>query len=495
MNSTFMAFNRAASALPSIEPGLAQNLQTVALRFSTLASSTTSNQGLEEPPEEMPALAEIPQTGNDEGHYGTAINSDTQIAEATYTAVDTLRSTDGPVLAPWGYQFSAVPDEIDRGKAEEAIETVPENQFLTEPLAMDWHPTEPIEHSLVDFPVTVDEEQNLLPLYAEPLAPPSTYSFKESTFARRLLRASYERAWRVMTDPSKTAIKYEMCKFTFCFSNSANITNWIREMSLTTTKDSLELWVAPQLHIGSAGLRYPRTSLDGAQPPPSYWADQAPMGPRRSVLAETPMPDSMTVTEIIDRVGFQGDWYDPNDVEHYLRSKGLVLSEQSSWAELGENAVPMLEAPEVPAAGSPVSSGPGTGPPSPRNEDPLATVNPVLQDTDYFWSNTAANVLDNAISNVETQGANMPPVTKEPGSNISLPFFDDSYSFLNLTKRKVVNVDKFVGSRSRRSLTRWRANLTLYAAIVNDAVCLGRTPGWRKSTIDSALAMSLQEVF
>ena len=58
------------------------------------------------------------------------------------------------------------------------------------------------------------------------------------------------------------------------------------------------------------------------------------MGPSLPRQGLTPIPDSMTPSEIVDYAGVGGEWFDSNDVEQYLRTKGLKLDAQSSWVEI-----------------------------------------------------------------------------------------------------------------------------------------------------------------
>ena len=452
MNQIFVAFNNsaAASALQNIEPSLAHILQTAAQRFSALALGTASYQRLG-PAEELQKLsAQTYQIGRDEKSNGTGVPSGVQSLEATDYPVDASENTSDPATAPWGYVVSAEPTHIEHEYVKGVIDNAPTNEIPTAPFATDWHPAGPInQHRMAISEMTIDA-QSLVPSFTKSLATPSTYSFKESTFARRLLRASYERANRAFMDPDNNApFIQSMCKFSFCFTNSAKMANWVKKMASATRNDSLELWQAPALHLGNAGLHYPRTSLDGADPPPSFWAKKAPMGPRPSLTAETPVPDSMATEEVIEMVGFQGEWFDPNDVEHYLKSKGLILDEQSSWAELDVAALPSLEATAVPAVGSPTSSGPGTDPSSPKDTDSLFPNGLVLQGTDYFWGDAAMNMLGDTNNGVDTQVHELPSHAEAPTS--SIPLFNDSYSFFDTHTKTMVDVDKFLGSKSSLS--------------------------------------------
>ena len=492
MNSTFVALQKraASSTLQSVEPDLAQSLQTIANRFSTLipGSETVPNERLVEQAERAQVVPQALQY-QDDSTYSTGNKTKDLAAEAIYETSKASQILTSSTSLPVANILNATPAANERGGDHGFTETASRGQTPAEIPAR--------SEELVDFPVTIDAQHNLLPLSAWQLAPPSTYSFKESTFGRRLMRAAYERALGVMTDPRKVMIKNEMCKFAFCFSNTANITNWIRKVVRATTKDSLELWVAPQLHIGNAGLRYPRTSLDGANLPPSFWADKAPMGPRRAVLAETPVPNSMTVSEIIEMMGFSGDWYDPNDVEHYLTSKGLVLSEQSSLVELKENAVPLLEAPNMAAVASPMSSGPGTAPPSPDHANIQIVEGSDMEATKYAWGDVGFPSHHTASFDKgdENEYVSTIPRRRDPRPNVSLSVFNITDSSSNSRTRKILDVDKFVGSKYRLSSATWPLSLNLDAAIIHEAYCLGRSPGWRRSSIDSALAVSTLRVY
>lgn len=67
-----------------------------------------------------------------------------------------------------------------------------------------------------------------------------------------------------MMDPIRNEkVIQEMCKFVFCFNNFGNIRRWVADAVARTDKESLELWPVSNLHVGGAGLHYPRTSPDG----------------------------------------------------------------------------------------------------------------------------------------------------------------------------------------------------------------------------------------
>ncbi len=189
MNRTSVAFNNSAanSALPSVEPDLAHDLQTVALRFSARALSTNSNQTLESVEEVRTFSPRANQRGRD---TDIAMKSDIQIAEATNHQLHAPQVTNSLASSPWGYSFDAGPVNIQCGHVEEVTRDVSMNDFPCQPVSMNPPPAVRRDQRLVHFPVTVNEAQSLTLVSNKALAPPLTYCFKETTFARRLLRVS-----------------------------------------------------------------------------------------------------------------------------------------------------------------------------------------------------------------------------------------------------------------------------------------------------------------
>ena len=102
-----------------------------------------------------------------------------------------------------------------------------------------------------------------------------------------------------------------------------------------TTKDNFELWATPFYHVGNAGLHYPRDGIDASSPPPAWWAQAEPMGPSlpRKPLNPLPRPN-MSAAEVYQHTGADGVWFDSNDIDQYLRTKGLKLDARSTVVEI-----------------------------------------------------------------------------------------------------------------------------------------------------------------
>ncbi|KAL8826114.1 MAG: hypothetical protein Q9191_003996 [Dirinaria sp. TL-2023a] len=458
-----------ASGLHEIEPNLAETLQAVALRFNNVASSTAASPG-------NSALAEAPNLSA--RTYSAGETRQIMVpANATESSNDGSvpreRRTENVEASTWGYVFGTEQDQDS--KESEPYDTSTSSASYS-------NGNNPISDHLS----VSDETHSLVPLNTKRMAPPSTYSFRESTFARRLLRAALERSYRVMMDPIRNEkIIQQMCKFVFCFNNFGNIRGWVSEAVARTDKESLELWRAANLHVGGAGLHYPRTSPDGDDSvTTSVGADRAHMLPRQSFTPQTPMPDWMTVDQIIQYTGFQGEWFDPNDVEQYLKSRGVIVDANSSWAELDVTGVPTSEEASIVAGlDSFSSSAPGTEAESSESSESLVASEPSLPGV--------GEVADASTdADLSTQ---FEPWSTSPAISSQSLLIGDKYSIAGAASKKILDVESFI--RSKPSLKApgcpWHADAAL--AIIEQAFCLGRTPGWRKEAIDSAIAASVHE--
>ena len=164
---------------------------------------------------------------------------------------------------------------------------------------------------------------------------PYTYSFQESSFARRLHRASIEHGFRLLTTPTTDPQQISTTfRFTFCFADRKRILSRFQEILKRGNKDSLENWHVPYVRIGGAGTHYPRIDDEGRRsfPPNMISASTIFYGPMQGG-AETPR-DEKTIEDILEAIGYGGKWFDSNDVENYLRHRGVYLDGQSSFVEV-----------------------------------------------------------------------------------------------------------------------------------------------------------------
>lgn len=176
------------------------------------------------------------------------------------------------------------------------------------------------------------------------IASPFTYSFQETTFARRLHRACLEMGYQLVCDPSRRPQSYDRV-FKLCLAieggSRDGLLARLRAQLMKGTKESLDWTGVPFLHLGGAGTHYPRRAPDGSpQPRLETWSVRS-VGPQQTVWsgkewAET--PDQLLAGE----PGLSGEWFDPQDVEGYLAEKGICIEAQSSFAEI---ELPITELP------------------------------------------------------------------------------------------------------------------------------------------------------
>ena len=217
------------------------------------------------------------------------------------------------------------------------------------------------------------------------LKPTWTYSFQESTFSRRLLRAAYERAYYILTNPhAPKGEVYRLLRFTFHLYDIQNVIINLRAKLMKSTKESLENWSAPIWHLGGAGLHFSRVISEGEAPLPDGWQAAQPVGPHKPRNPEICMPEMDFPHKLPEHAEVEGVWFDCNDVEQYLRTKGLFLDGQMAVAEIEvDDQVPSLAGDIMGGSPYSLSSESFGEPQSPCNSnDPMPSLFP--EATDYF---------------------------------------------------------------------------------------------------------------
>lgn len=205
------------------------------------------------------------------------------------------------------------------------------------------------------------------------------------------------------------------------------------------------------MHLGGAGFHYPRIGIDAGGAPPGWWASQAPMGPLPPSQPETPMSEDMMFEQMAEKVGFGGEWFDSNDVEQYLQTKGLYLDEQSSLVEVHDPDEFLFGFGDTqePSASSCSSSQEDTGGPgSPHEPGGTKADDPSLQGSDHVWDQNSDDVLRFPDLNMDISYDDVDP----SGPKASIPQLSES-SLLpttvptyNTSPKAFVNVDKFLDS-------------------------------------------------
>ncbi len=164
--------------------------------------------------------------------------------------------------------------------------------------------------------------------------PPMTYSFQESTFARRLHRACAEAAYQLLLDPRRRPSEYQrIFRLSLLGRDRQKITTQLKAILARGPHEDLDFWEASSVHVGGAGTHYPRRDPYGNLLPKKKTFNVGKIGPQTLATLERSGKATMTMDMIVELAGFEGEWFDPYDVQGYLEEKGIFIDPASSFAE------------------------------------------------------------------------------------------------------------------------------------------------------------------
>ena len=323
---------------------------------------------------------------------------------------------------------------------------------------------------------------------------PPTYSFQETTFARRLQRDSYEKTYFLLTNPhAPPGLIHRQIRYSLCYGSVRAIAARLRQILLQPASEALGNWHWPVLHVGGSGLHFDPPPAGSEPAPLPGWRAPRNFGPFRPA-ADAPI--AVDARDFPDRVaalfGLEGDWFDCYDVEMYLRAKGLRLNGSSAVAELEVDspAEPgsLLASPDgggsVASAIEPLSPPPAVGDGGGGAEMGLgqawryATLaSPSASPPgDFTLLPSIERVEKNPLPAPMVMFAELPMMGAHPAAVAATAA--PSHVVSRTRKRRVtIDVDRLLD----------QLNLA--------AVCLGRSPGYRPADVDSALNLVLQEAW
>ncbi|KAF1954663.1 hypothetical protein CC80DRAFT_536808 [Byssothecium circinans] len=165
--------------------------------------------------------------------------------------------------------------------------------------------------------------------------PPWTFSHDETTFARRLNRAATEAGFHILSSSEQSlGILKHIFRLSLPFKSLEELLERFKSMLSRGVDEELDTWDHPFSHLGGAGTHYPRKlTVDR----PHHWVLHPRIGPFSSNIwhAENTEDPSKSCDIDVDLTGFDGEWFDADDVEGYLeREKGCRIDPKSSFAEV-----------------------------------------------------------------------------------------------------------------------------------------------------------------
>ena len=345
---------------------------------------------------------------------------------------------------------------------------LPENEERAPPLTFGGLQTEPLvdvqPQSHVDSFDMFHAEQSLDNISVPgSLSPPMTYSFQETSIARRIHRACAEAAYQLILDPRRRPAEYErIFRLSLLGRNREKIAASLKNILDRGPHEDLDFWGAPLIHIGGAGTHYPRQDQYGNLVPRKSTQNIGIIGPQTLALLENAPRDQISTEMTVQLAGFEGEWFDPYDVQGYLEEKGIFIDPTSSFAE-----AEIIEWPQNSAGGStPTSVPPGTPPaaiPSPGRSTPLTgtQIEKMINEADADlgqWNEfsnmqlTAVGYSDAASGswmNFMQPGEGINPVPQEmqaPAWEMNTTFMSNKSSMSPKPRRKsvIIDVTKFV---------------------------------------------------
>jgi hypothetical protein len=228
-----------------------------------------------------------------------------------------------------------------------------------------------------------------------------TYSFQETTFARRLQRAALERGFHLLSNAEQRPHAYNrVFKLSLMYHSRDNLIAKFRAALARSPGHAIETFQTPFIHLGGAGMHYNTGRVHNG-----YIVKPGPL--QRQVTLESVDGTGMPQEIDFDLNEYEGEWFDSNDVEGYLESKGLHIDPQSTFVE-GEIETDMVASSQgspIPAdtfsSPSPTASGFDTGAstlsPSPSTPKPVQETGNWGEigawDSEASWDTTAAGWL------------------------------------------------------------------------------------------------------
>lgn len=325
-------------------------------------------------------------------------------------------------------------------------------------------PTAPMRSSYPEPPAATAQDMNRLRIPAKSLAllrpdmflqspgslelsPPVTYSFLESSFSRRLHRASLEKAQWILSQPklSEPVLK-QMFRVSYRFLNLCDLRDQIDDRLSKNSTDPLEsFYDFPYHNFGGAGTHFSRPGISGSTIP----VLPRVIGPGRPQTN----PEDYDSRHVDDIEGLGGEWFSPDDVEGYLYEiRGIHIGEMASRVQAEMLIEPPildhLPSTTVPAFTGNVVSCPGT-----------TYLSADIRDNTMFDSlhpSTAPRTnLSTESATIKKEGIS-PPLVR----NVSIPMPDGLDGTTWLKRTVTIDVERLIEGKSGHALKAINTNIS-----------------------------------
>ncbi|OBT80084.1 hypothetical protein VF21_01133 [Pseudogymnoascus sp. 05NY08] len=346
------------------------------------------------------------------------------------------------------------------------------------------------------------------------LTSPTSFASLETSFARRLHRTSNERGFRLLTNPhSNPLILKRVFGFSLLFRTREQLlAGLVEKLERGSSKGLLNVWSAPFVHVGGSGTYYPLPEEDissNMMPKVRTGRSMGPLTTNAMSAREKHMIDNFTCSA----EGFEGKYFDANDVESYLRGKGIDITPHTEYVTVNLDMVSLegMPAAPVPTNFSTDSSN-SISPRTPLSPGAMGTSNgdqvpqtqtfeEVMEEIQMTIDFTSGSMYQNAASNWANASPPILENTNDDSNNNkqppSLNAFDLRGPIFDAGPGKLGSNDYDNAPSSTLNSPRLvtLSVATLVRHISREGVCLGRAPGFRPRDVDRALRRTIGEAF
>lgn len=317
-----------------------------------------------------------------------------------------------------------------------------------------------------------------------------TYSLDEVTFSRRLLRRSLEAGLYILSSSKvrRSELEY-IFRLSLPFMTLDQIRERFRRILQSGINDSLDMGGIPFQHIGGAGTHYTNRSwnpwtIGPAPPGSSYVNENGVIYMSVGSTALTGLDPSL----VADMTGFEGEWFDTNDVEGYLEvEKGCRIDPQASFAECLIDVENEASSSEVERACA-LSAGLGSASSSTGSSSSQCSLQSSLG-TDLGTLNLLGTGPMSAQRNLEE--LDLTGLLDEPFSETPSQFIMESWNNMSGPSSASLFEPSLPVVKQKQKKVAWVDVSKFVEELVQLGICLGRTPGFRRKDVDKAFKSAL----
>jgi hypothetical protein len=500
------------------EPDFGKHLKSTTERFLALAKSVSSDENSKDEDDTSQDGSKPSRSEADLKHVNRPVESMQPISQAPQP--ESLPAVDSSL---WGYQVTRDDNrnnqinpmnQIDwnqqpyMGTSRQDHQIISRATFDNASFGFDLFDSDNLQLYCAEIP-EVNDIQSLMTV-EDNLPLTKTLAHHETSFGRHLQRAALEIGYKMITSKNINPA-YINSIFGFClqFETREEIAMRLKRGLETSSKDSLFAWRAPFVHLGGSGTYYPQNeTLTGPMMPKFRTGmSMGPFSPPVINTRETAMFDDFR----INMPGFEGEFFDSNDVEGYLRGRGIDIPPNVEFVtvDLDQLSIHDISSPQSLSDSNTIKPYSPATPRSPEVKFPELTGHDdnLASQIDDFVMNISSNDVDmsfslpfpewnnqdqtkNSESPFDVVGPTFNPVPI-PQNSTNMSNNEKSYQDRHLVTLSVTTLVQ--GKQVPLESALWCTDFSV--ELLSKAVCLGRAPGFRPMDVESSLRRALSKAF